>query len=585
MNLANQSPAELLSQRIAAELEALESTIDGLKVLSPTGRQQSGVRQAIKRARSALQSAGEPLLTIALAGGTGVGKSTVINALAGAAIAEVSDHRPTTDRATVYVHRGVHPALLPAALGTQARTVVHDRAELRHKVLIDTPDLDSVRTDHRAYTRRLLTGADLVLLVTSSEKYYDEKVWSVIDEEQAFKPFAVLLNKIDLHPHLADRQAIADDLGQILSRQGLDGARVYPLHAAFHAQAGEQHAAHLAEGDQFEDLTAWIQQGLLEADIERIKSRQAAAVVGHLQRQVWTLMPANPAADVERARADTQAATEQWLEQLGAGYDRAFGDIESAIRPAITVAGHERFSGLFRAYLAVVDGARFGLRWLLATCLHRPQRSLSDLLARGLSGPSSGLETTWPNTRSAICQAFAHHHLPSVALESRLTELSGEQLARGIESAVLELAEEPGAWAVRRSQVGLRVFNFFAAALPVGFLCWVGWRLSVEFYFARYHQGPPLIWHALALGVLLMLALHGVSGLLFPTSAAKVAKRVRQQLRQRIREQIVGWLEPPLDSYRHDLLADCRSLSDRLSAIRSHQQELTGSSEPPEAEG
>ena len=61
-----------------------------------------------------------------LMGGTGVGKSTLLNALAGGAIAQASFPRPTTRDPVVYYHESIQPDRLDPAL-RHCRLVPHDR--------------------------------------------------------------------------------------------------------------------------------------------------------------------------------------------------------------------------------------------------------------------------------------------------------------------------------------------------------------------------------------------------------------------------------------------------------------------------
>src|SRR5437879_4010055 len=83
-----------------------------------------------------------PLLVVMLMGGTGVGKSTLLNALAGGGIAEASFQRPTTRDPVVYYHESLRTDRLDPAL-QHCRLVEHDKPALEGKIIVDTPDLDS----------------------------------------------------------------------------------------------------------------------------------------------------------------------------------------------------------------------------------------------------------------------------------------------------------------------------------------------------------------------------------------------------------------------------------------------------------
>src|SRR5512134_2118313 len=72
--------------QLEASLDHLLARVTTLRVLRLRPEEQTCLVQAIERTRMQLLGSPEPVLVVVLAGGTGVWKSALINALAGAPI-------------------------------------------------------------------------------------------------------------------------------------------------------------------------------------------------------------------------------------------------------------------------------------------------------------------------------------------------------------------------------------------------------------------------------------------------------------------------------------------------------------------
>jgi GTP-binding protein EngB required for normal cell division len=192
-------------------------------------------RTLLDDADTLLRRAGERLrlsgshTVIALAGGTGSGKSTLFNALSGANFSPPGVTRPTTRHvhACVWGMQGAAPLL--DWLGVQrrhryARASVLDsgEADLDGLLLLDLPDHDSVVTASMAAVDRLSKLADMVIWVLDPQKYADAAVHNryLIPLAGHAAVFTVVLNQIDTLPP-GQVQDCDNDLRRLLDAEGL----------------------------------------------------------------------------------------------------------------------------------------------------------------------------------------------------------------------------------------------------------------------------------------------------------------------------------------------------------------------------
>lgn len=143
---------------------------------------QSLVRRLLSRLEP-MRARVEAPLVVATFGGTGVGKSSLVNALVGHEVTSAGRQRPTTTQPIVLAHPQTDLAAydLPLDDGSDALRVVRvDTPLLRDIVIIDCPDPDTSETEsassNLARLHRLLPYCDVLLYVGTQQKYRSAKV-------------------------------------------------------------------------------------------------------------------------------------------------------------------------------------------------------------------------------------------------------------------------------------------------------------------------------------------------------------------------------------------------------------------------
>jgi GTP-binding protein EngB required for normal cell division len=334
----------------AAERD-LSRRLDALAELAKIGKARDGLNGVssglISDSEALLRRAGERLrlsgnhTVVALAGGTGSGKSTLFNTLSGATFSPPGVTRPTTRHvhACVWGMQGAGPLL--DWLGIQrrhryARASALDSGEtaLNGMLLLDLPDHDSVLTASQSTVDRLIKLADMLIFVLDPQKYADAAVHRryLIPLAGHAGVITVVLNQTDL---LGSEQVrdCEQDLRRLLDAEGLQEAQVLPisartgagldsLRAVLAAAVAEQHAA----------------SERISADIDSLVGGYAIHAAGPIaSEQAVALLTGTAAAggDGDRA-ADVSAGG-----AIGAGASgtaltepMAIGDASATARPA-----------------------------------------------------------------------------------------------------------------------------------------------------------------------------------------------------------------------------------------------------------
>lgn len=204
-----------LADRLTALREAVEVAEGRIDVPEVA---QARALLAKAGARAALGDA----TVVALAGATGSGKSTLFNALSGSEVSTPGVRRPTTGvaHATVWGDDGADQLLDWLQVPRRHRHA--PEPALDGLVLLDLPDHDSVRLEHRLEVDRLVGLVDVLVWVLDPEKYADAAV-----HDRYLAPLAghagvllAVLNQTDRLDAVAAKECLTD-LRALLDREGL----------------------------------------------------------------------------------------------------------------------------------------------------------------------------------------------------------------------------------------------------------------------------------------------------------------------------------------------------------------------------
>ena len=204
---------------------------------------------------------------IGMLGGTGAGKSSLVNALSGGEVVTAGVRRPTTNEPCAVLPVGRAPRELLGWLGV-ARRVEAPRALPGDTVVIDMPDIDSIETGHADIAERLALRVDALVVVVNPQKYADARLhdeW-LARLRSSHASVTVVLTHIDT-VGAAEREAIERDLRRLLCERGMEDATVLSV-ASTTGEGMPALVKHLSkETERVSRQAARARQGLREAAV------------------------------------------------------------------------------------------------------------------------------------------------------------------------------------------------------------------------------------------------------------------------------------------------------------------------------
>lgn len=301
----------------SAFIPLLETMVDFLdrpgRLLVPSGP----AAELAERARALVRriESADDRIVIGLVGGTGVGKSTLINALAGQEISVSTELRPTTSRLVVYRHREN-----PFSLSEDEQVHRHDSPALKQVTLADFPDFDSIEPQHRQALSRHFPKLDLLLWVADPVKYADLVFFDWLSlAPQAQVNSLFILNKVDeFQARYGNgaagviREVEADFRAKLHEYAGISDPEIMPL-SALNASQGLNGPGQ----DGFLELTGRIQA------LSEVKRRISIKKMNLAFMTESLVSDFQMAADVPRVR--------EAISRLDMGLDRGRQELESLV--------------------------------------------------------------------------------------------------------------------------------------------------------------------------------------------------------------------------------------------------------------
>ena len=504
--------SELAQLELLAQVDELVARLGAWSVESsawePVQQSQSLIKRLLSRLEP-LRARVEAPLVVATFGGTGVGKSSLVNGLVGKEVTSAGRQRPTTTLPIVLAHPQTDLAIydLPVDSGDGEVQVVRvDTPVLRDIVIIDCPDSDTSESEtassNLARLHRLLPYCDVLLYVGTQQKYRSAKVSDELLQAASGCRLVFIQSHADLDSD------IRDDWRAHLSPQ----FQITEMFFVNSKQALQEQQSGIRPTGEFGRLLDLLMQELSATQRVRIRRSNLMGLVHEvlshardgLNKHAPLVQRLQQALDEQRHRATERMASrlqDELLVSRGLWERRLLGQVTqmwgfspfaSVLKlwhsQASLLASFSLMRSQTTAQMALV-GLVHGTRWLTSQQQeHDAEKRLDSLSSLGLTDSElreaqmviTGHVHTAKLDRAAQ-ETGSFDHLRHSAADVQLEFLT--DAARRIDDLILDAAKRNSHWFTRFC------YEAFFTLLP-GFLLY---RVGRNFFYDSFWLEKPLL--------------------------------------------------------------------------------------------
>lgn len=383
-------------------------------------------------------------LVVGLFGGTGVGKSSLLNRLAGADIARTGVVRPTSMEITAYLHEDVELDALPEHFDATAFSANrHFNEALTDVMWVDMPDFDSDETDNKEQVLQWLPHIDLLVYVVTPERYKDAEGWRMMLENGYRHAWLFVINQWDRAESVQ-----YSDFNSLLEGAG------FPSPQIFRTVCVGQHAE-----DQFDEMVALID------------SLSKHTIVAHLQERGWMQR-------LERSKSQLQKHAELLSMNSAVGVREAY----TARWQEFEQSAVSHLDTPFKAYseqFAEVKSSAVGsvLKSISGSTSNRD--IATNIAVRKDAGTlwDDWLDVRCRDTLQQFQLAESEHGIPKnvfACQDAKFSQDNAGVIARHLKQSVEAAIASPG---TKTQRLVATIASAAKVVLPLLALVWVAWRV------------------------------------------------------------------------------------------------------------